>query len=100
MSRYVFTVQARLDIKEINKFIARENPQAATRFIDAVEEKCKVLADFPNMGRSFDYVAPSLRGFSVGNYLIFYRQIENGIEVERVLSGYRDFDALFLDDDA
>jgi len=54
MSRYVFTIQARLDIKEINKFIARENPQAATRFIDAVEEKCKVLADFPNMGRSFD----------------------------------------------
>ncbi len=52
------------------------------------------------MGRSFDYLAPSLRGFSVGNYLIFYRQIENGIEVERVLSGYRDFDALFLDDDA
>jgi len=41
-----------------------------------------------------------LRGFSVGNYLIFYRQIENGIEVERVLSGYRDFNALFLDNDA
>jgi toxin ParE1/3/4 len=100
MSRYVFTIQARLDIKEINRFIARENPQAATRFVDAVEEKCKVLADFPNMGRSFDYLAPSLRGFSVGNYLIFYRQIENGIEVERVLSGYRDFDALFLDDDS
>jgi toxin ParE1/3/4 len=36
----------------------------------------------------------------MGDYLIFYRQIENGIEVERVLSGYRDFDALFLDDDA
>ncbi|MBD2605714.1 type II toxin-antitoxin system RelE/ParE family toxin [Scytonema hofmannii FACHB-248] len=100
MSGYVFTIQARLDIKEINKFIARENPQAATRFIDAVEEKCKVLADFPNMGRSFDYLAPSLRGFSVGNYIIFYRSIEDGIEVERVLSGYRDFDALFLDDDA
>jgi toxin ParE1/3/4 len=100
MSRYVFTIQARLDIKEINKFIARENPQAATRFVDAVEEKCKVLADFPNMGRSFDYLAPSLRGFSVGNYLIFYRPIEDGIEIERVLSGYRDFDALFLDDNS
>ncbi|AFZ03039.1 type II toxin-antitoxin system RelE/ParE family toxin [Calothrix sp. PCC 6303] len=71
MSRYVFTIQARLDIKEINKFIGRENTQAASRFIDAVEEKCKVLADFPNMGRSFDYLVPSLRGFSVGNYLIF-----------------------------
>lgn len=99
MSRYVLTVQARLDIKEINLFIARENPQAATRFVNAVEEKCKVLADFPNMGRSYDYLAPSLRGFSVSNYIIFYRPIENGIEVERVLSGYRDFDALFSEDD-
>ncbi len=71
MSRYVFTIQARLDIREINKFIARENLQAPTCFIDAVEEKCKVLADFPNMGRSFDYLAPSLRGFSVSNYIIF-----------------------------
>ncbi len=96
MNRYVFTVQARLDIKEINQFIARENPQAATRFVDAVEQKCKVLADFPNMGRSFDYLAPSLRGFTIGNYIIFYRPIDNGIEIERVLNGYRDLDALFL----
>jgi hypothetical protein len=26
--------------------------------------------------------------------------VHNGIEVERVLSGYRDFNALFLDNDA
>jgi toxin ParE1/3/4 len=99
MNRCVFTVQARLDIKEINQFITRENPQAATRFIDALEQKCQVLADFPNMGRSFDYLAPSLRGFAVGNYIIFYRPIESGIEVERVLSGYRDLDALFEEND-
>jgi toxin ParE1/3/4 len=58
------------------------------------------LADFPNMGRSFDYLAPSLRGFILGNYIIFYRPIENGIEVERLLSGYRDIDALFPEDDS
>ncbi len=31
----------------------------------------------------------------VGNYIIFYRQTEDGIEVVRVLSGYRDLDRLF-----
>ncbi len=99
MNRYVFTLQARLDIKEISQFITRENPQAATRFVNAVEQKCKALADFSNMGRSFDYLAPSLRGFTIGNYIIFYRPVKNGIEVERVLSGYRDLDALFSEDD-
>ncbi len=99
MNRYVFTLQARLDIKEISQFITRENPQAATRFVNAVEQKCKTLAEFPNMGRSFDYLAPSLRGFTISNYVIFYRPIDDGIEVERVLSGYRDFDALFSEED-
>jgi toxin ParE1/3/4 len=41
MNRYVFTLQARLDIKEISQFITRENPQAAARFVNAVEQKCK-----------------------------------------------------------
>lgn len=99
MNRYVFTAQARLDIKEINRFLSRENPQASTRFVDALEKKCKILADFPNMWRSFDYLAPSLRGFTIGNYIIFYRPIENGVEVDRVLSGYRDLDTLFSEDD-
>jgi toxin ParE1/3/4 len=48
------------------------------------------------MGRSLDYLAPSLRGFTIGNYIIFYRPIENGIEIEGVLNGYRYLDALFL----
>ncbi len=53
MSRYVFTVQARLDIKEINKFIARENPQAATRFVDAVEHQVQGLSRFSKYGTQF-----------------------------------------------
>lgn len=46
------------------------------------------------MGRSYEELAPGLRGFTIGNYIIFYRLIENGIAVERLLSGYRDLEAL------
>lgn len=42
------------------------------------------------MGRSREELAPSLRSLPVDKYVIFYRPIENGIQVERVLSGYRD----------
>lgn len=30
-------------------------------------------------------------------YVIFYRVINNGIQIERVLSGYRDFEDVFLE---
>jgi toxin ParE1/3/4 len=31
----------------------------------------------------------------VDNQVIFYRPVKNGIQVERVLSGYRDFEDIF-----
>jgi len=40
------------------------------------------------MGRSYANLAFSLRSVPIGN-LILYRPIENGIEVARVVSGYR-----------
>jgi toxin ParE1/3/4 len=47
------------------------------------------------MGRNRPELALALRSFPVGNYIIFYRQIRNGIEVIRVLNAMRDIDALF-----
>ena len=47
------------------------------------------------MGRARPELAADLRSFPVGNYIIFYRPIEDGVEIVRVLSGARDIDALF-----
>jgi plasmid stabilization system protein ParE len=40
-------------------------------------------------------LAAGLRSFPVGAYLIFYRQIEGGIQITRVLHGARDIASLF-----
>ncbi|NET62710.1 MAG: type II toxin-antitoxin system RelE/ParE family toxin [Symploca sp. SIO2E6] len=95
MSRYVLTAQAKLDLKEIKDYIVRNNPAAARRFVEVFRQQCQLLAKFPSMGRSYSQLAPLLRGFPLENYIIFYRSLEKGIEVERLLSGYRDLDALF-----
>ncbi|MEG4851999.1 hypothetical protein QUB10_13905 [Microcoleus sp. B5-D4] len=34
---------------------------------------------------------------AIGNYIIFYPPLENGIAVERLLSGYRDLEALLCE---
>ena len=68
---------------------------AANRFLAKIDEQCHTLAQFPKMGINGDEPMPALRSFPVGNYLIFYQPIDDGIDVVRVLSGMRDMDALF-----
>ncbi len=96
---YTFTHQARQDLNEIIEYIARNNPAAAINLVRSIDEKCETLSNFPNMGKSYEYLAAQLRGIPVSNYVIFYRQVQNGIEVVRVLSGYRDFEAIFFGED-
>lgn len=91
-----FTAPASRDIENIIDLIADNSGfDAAERFLKKINDKCKNLANFPSMGRKRDELLPSLRSFPVDDYLIFYRQIPEGIEVVRVVSGYRDLETLF-----
>ena len=42
-----------------------------------------------------DDLSPGLRSIPHGNYLIFYRLMNNGIEIVRVLHGSRDLPSQF-----
>jgi toxin ParE1/3/4 len=93
MVRCRFTPLAKQDLKEINRFIALDKPNAARRFIALLKQKCQTLAEFPELGRSWDDLGIALRSFPVGDYLIFYRpSVKSGVEVIAVVSGYRDIE--------
>jgi toxin ParE1/3/4 len=51
MSRYVLTIPAKQDLKDINRYIIRFNPGAARRFNEKFKQQCQLLANFPNMGQ-------------------------------------------------
>ncbi len=53
------------------------------------------MADFPNMGVSREELKTALRSQPVGNYLIFYFPLEDGVDIIRVLHGSRDMARLF-----
>jgi toxin ParE1/3/4 len=95
MSRYRFTPTARRDLKDIKNYIAEQSVPAAFRFVDDVVQKCEALAQFPEMGRLWADLDPPLRSFPVGSYLIFYRPTAGGIQIVRIISGYRDIDTIF-----
>lgn len=86
---------AEQDLLEIWNYIAKDNPNAADRFVDLLTEKCEFLAASPEIGRRREELSPRLRSFPVGRYVIFYRIAERGIEVARILSAYRDLGQFF-----
>lgn len=97
--RFTLSAQARQDLKDIKDYIARDSLDRAEEFVRSIAERFRKLAGFPSMGRSYEELFPNLRGFPVGNYIIFYRPTEQGIAIERILSGYRDLDTLFQNED-
>jgi toxin ParE1/3/4 len=89
MPRVVRTSTSEADMIEIACYIARDNMIAAERWLDTIDEKLELIATAPNIGRLRSHLLAGLRTFPVGQYIIFYRPIENGIEVLRVLHGAR-----------
>jgi toxin ParE1/3/4 len=93
--RYTLSAQARQDLKDIKDYIARDSLDRARDFVNAIAERFQTIANFPEMGQRYEILAPNLRGLPVRNYIIFYRPTQQGISIERILSGYRDLEALF-----
>ncbi|WP_143046397.1 type II toxin-antitoxin system RelE/ParE family toxin [Trichormus sp. NMC-1] len=73
MSNYSLTDEAIEDINEICEYLSNFNLDSAHQFLDTIEQKCQMLAQFPNMGRSYAELSPELRGISTNPYIIFYR---------------------------
>lgn len=61
------------DLKELCDYLAQTEPKAAaSRIFDSIRQRCKPLAQFLNMGRSYSRLASDLRGFVIEDYIIFY----------------------------
>jgi len=91
MNRYVINVLASQDLNEIADYFAENSLKAGERFFNAFNRKCQQLVAFPNSGKSYTEIRPGLRGISLEGFIIFYRILDDGIEILRVVSGRRDF---------
>ncbi len=84
------TERAEVDLDELWAYIAANSPDAADRIVDAVLGGSRIHVRFPDMGQCRDDLGPGLRCFVVSPSVVFYRPIEDTIEVLRVLHGARD----------
>jgi len=73
------------DLKGILNYIARDKPNAARAFVDALIERCHLIAENPEIGMRREDLAPALRLSTHRGYGIYYRNLDTGVMIERVL---------------
>ena len=88
--KVVWTEQAWERLTEIEGFIARDDPKAASGFVDKLIDRADALAKHPNRGRRLPEIPGSgLRELIVGNYRFVHRLGSKIVEVLTVFEGHR-----------
>ena len=87
--------RAEHDLLDIWLHVARDSVAAADRLLDAIDQKCALLADHPGIGPPRPDIAAGARMLTVGRYLVLYRIAKERIEIVRVVHGSRRLEDLF-----
>ena len=101
----IFQREAQEDVTAIAYYIAGDNPEAAERFVAALDTLCKLLIHAPDIGSARIFKNERLRGTRIipirkfEKYLVFYRiHGDGGVEILRIIHGARDYPVLFADE--
>ncbi len=96
MRQIIRSPEARDDLAKIWLYIAiaQDNQAVADQLLESINQKFLLLSDSPLMGRERQDLAVGLRSFPAGSYVIFYRPIDGGIDVVRLLHGARNVEEL------
>jgi toxin ParE1/3/4 len=92
------TNAARRDLRGIWTFITSDNPSAADRQLHRIAESIGHLSNTPQMGRARDDLAPKLRSFPVGRYLVFFDFDATTLRIVRVIDSARRISPEMFDD--
>jgi toxin ParE1/3/4 len=89
--RYRISEDAQHDLDVIFLYWAeRTGLTIADRVIDGIVERFRLLGEFPEAGRSSDDIAPGVRCFPVGQYLIYYRRARKNTDILHIFHGARE----------
>ncbi len=98
MSQLRYLAQAKDDLINIKKYIARESGSQSTaiQYTEKIREQCRKLADLPGkIGRLRPELMENLRSFPYGNYVIFFMYNDDSLEIVTIIEGHRDIESRF-----
>ena len=94
MARVVYSEIAKADLREIWDYVSDDSQLQADRLIERFRSKLEHLAQWNTLGRPRPEIARNCRSYPFGKYCFFFRPIDNGIEVIRVIHSARDLDQI------
>ena len=94
MARVEYSSAAKADLREIWDYISLDSQFQADRLIAKFCEKLQHLAKWNTMGRPRPEFGKDCRSYPFGKYCFYFRPIEDGVEVIRVLHFARDLDQI------
>jgi toxin ParE1/3/4 len=99
MSRCSIAPSAIQDLDSILSYFFSRNIEAGEKLLQEFTRKCKNLATFPAMGKSYALVRVDLRGIQLKGYVILYRLVGDRVEIIRIVSTRQDLEKLFEDEE-
>ena len=102
MKPWRITPRAKSDVREIYVYIDKDKSDPAVRFLQAAYDTFELISQMPGSGRKWQGDNSRLQGVRVypmkspfRNYLIFYREAADAVEILAVIHGARNLaDAL------
>ena len=90
------TDAAAADLDEAFAYVGAQNRSAATELLVALRSAVERLADLPDLGvmlspEDFTLVTSGIRFLVVEPYVVYYRKIEDGVVILRILHSRRDY---------
>jgi toxin ParE1/3/4 len=93
MTHNVLSPRAQRDIDEIWDYSASIwGVQQAEVYVRQIRRAVEIVAEDPYRGRSCDNIRAGYRKYPAGSHFVFYRVVEGGIDVVRILHQRMDFD--------
>jgi toxin ParE1/3/4 len=93
--KVLFTAPAEADLDAIGEWIAEDDPSRALTFQIELRDRCLSLRDKPNRFPVVRRVAGHVfRKLVHRDYLVFYRVLDDRVEIVHILHGARDWAAL------
>ena len=90
MPKILRTRQSRDDYISIHEFIAKDSPLNAAMVLQLFDEKLRLLSNNPMLGLHRTELAPDVRSWVVHHFVLFYRPLDDGIILLRVLHASMD----------
>jgi toxin ParE1/3/4 len=94
LGRLRFSNRARQDLLDIWVYIAERNPRAADKVFDLIQRRCQDLREHVQLGPARPDIAVGARALVIERWLVLYRQVDDGVQVVRIVDGARDLTTL------